>query len=69
MNIFYDKTNKESEEINMKTATIKKANAKQGEELQEYLKIMRRHNTVPTKKGKGSKYDRQAFKRTARDYE
>ena len=53
----------------MKTATIKKANAKQGEELQEYLKIMRRHSTVPTKKGKGAKYDRQAFKRTARDYE
>ena len=37
---------------------IKRATKKEGEELQEYLKLMRKHNVVPAKKGKGSKYKR-----------
>ena len=32
---------------------------KTGEELQEYLRIMRKHHVVPSKKGKGS-YKRKA---------
>lgn len=32
---------------------------KTGEELQEYLRIMRKHTVVPSKKGKGS-YKRKA---------
>lgn len=27
---------------------------KEGEELQDYLRIMRKHSVVPSKKGKGS---------------
>ena len=42
----------------MRKETIRKATKKEGEELQEYLKSMRRHGTVPIKKGKGSKYNR-----------
>ena len=41
----------------------KKAYKKEGRELQEYLMTMRRHNVVPAKKGKGSRYNRQKFKR------
>ena len=41
----------------------KKAYKKEGRELQEYLMAMRRHNVVPAKKGKGSQYNRQKFKR------
>ena len=37
----------------------KKAFKKTGEELQEYLKTMRRHNVVPAKKGKGAPYKRK----------
>lgn len=36
---------------------------KEGKELQEYLRSMRRHNAIPPKKGKGSRYNRQKFKR------
>ena len=42
----------------MKKETIKKAQKKTGEELQEYLRIMRKHNVVEAKKGKGAKYKR-----------
>ena len=42
----------------MKEETIKKAQKKTGEELQEYLRIMRKHNVVEAKKGKGAKYKR-----------
>lgn len=42
---------------------IRKANKKEGEELQEYLKTMRRHGVVPAKKGKGAKYNRAKEKR------
>lgn len=49
----------------MKKEIVKKANAKQGEELQEYLKTMKRHGVVPAKKGKGSKYNRAKEKRGA----
>lgn len=49
----------------MKKAT-KKINKsvfkKEGEELQQYLAIMRRHSVVENKKGKGP-YNRQSFKR------
>ena len=31
---------------------------KEGKELQEYLKSMRRHNAIPPEKGKGAKYNR-----------
>ena len=47
----------------MKKETIKKANKKDNEELQEYLKAMKRHGVVPAKKGKGSKYNRAKEKR------
>ena len=47
----------------MKKETVKKANKKEGEELQEYLKTMKRHGVVPVKKGKGSKYNRAKEKR------
>ncbi len=47
----------------MDTNTIKRANKKEGEELQEYLKTMKRHGVVPVKKGKGSKYNRAKEKR------
>ena len=47
----------------MKKETIKKANKKDNEELQEYLKMMKRHGVVPVKKGKGSKYNRAKEKR------
>lgn len=43
----------------MKKETIKRATKKEGEELQEYLKIMSKHNVVPAKKGKGAKYKRE----------
>lgn len=36
----------------------KKMFKKEGRELQEYLKSMRRHNAVPPKKGKGAHYKR-----------
>lgn len=42
----------------MNKDTIKKASKKEGIELQEYFKTMRRHGIVPVKKGKGSKYNR-----------
>ena len=32
----------------------KRVYKKKGEELQEYLRIMRKHTVVPAKKGKGS---------------
>ena len=47
----------------MTNETIRKANKKEGEELQEYLKTMKRHGVVPVKKGKGSKYNRAKEKR------
>lgn len=47
----------------MKKETIKRANKKNDEELQEYLKTMKRHGVVPAKKGKGSKYNRAKEKR------
>ena len=47
----------------MTNETIKRANKKEGEDLQEYLKTMKRHGVVPVKKGKGSKYNRAKEKR------
>lgn len=47
----------------MNKETVKKANKKEGEELQEYLKTMKRHGIVPVKKGRGSKYNRAKEKR------
>ena len=47
----------------MTNETIRKANKKEGKELQEYLKTMKRHGVVPVKKGKGSKYNRAKEKR------
>lgn len=47
----------------MKKETIKKSTAKSGNELQEYLKTMKRHGVVSTKKGKGAKYNRAKEKR------
>lgn len=47
----------------MNTNTIKKATKKEGAELEEYLKTMRRHGTVPVRKGRGSKYNRAKAKR------
>ena len=47
----------------MKKETIKRSTKKDGEELQEYLKTMKRHGVVPAKKGKGSKYNRANEKR------
>ena len=47
----------------MKKETIKRSTKKEGEELQEYLKTMKRHGVVPIKKGKGSKYNRAKEKR------
>ena len=49
----------------MDTNTIRKANKKEGEELQEYLKVMKRHGVVEVKKGKGAKYNRAKAKREA----
>ena len=49
----------------MKKETIKRSTKKDGEELQEYLKTMKRHGVVPAKKGKGSKYNRAKEKRGA----
>lgn len=43
----------------MRKETIKKVTKKEGEELQEYLRIMRKHNVVEAKKGKGTKYKRE----------
>lgn len=48
----------------MKKETIKKSTAKSGDELQEYLKTMKRHGMTPIKKGKGSKYNRAKEKRS-----
>ena len=42
---------------------------KDGQELQDYLRTMRRHNVVPTKKGKGAKYNRQQFKNERKEEE
>ena len=53
----------------MDKKTIKKATAKHGEELQAYLRMMRKHGTTPVKKGKGSKYDRAKEKRRKDDEE
>ena len=39
---------------------------KEGEELQQYLSIMKRHSVVENKKGKGS-FNRQQSKRIAFD--
>lgn len=36
---------------------------KEGEELQEYLAFRRRAHKVKAKKGKGSEYNRQDFKK------
>ena len=47
----------------MKKETIKRSTKKEGEELQEYLKTMKRHGVVPIKKGKGSKYNRAKEKK------
>jgi len=47
----------------MKKENIKRSTKKEGEELQEYLKTMKRHGVVPIKKGKGSKYNRAKEKR------
>ena len=47
----------------MKKETIKKANKKEGEALNDYLKTMKRHGVVPVKKGKGSHYNRAKEKR------
>ena len=49
----------------MDKETIKKSNKKEGAELQEYLKTMRRHGIVPAKKGKGAKYNRAKEKRAS----
>ena len=49
----------------MDKKTIKKSNKKEGAELQEYLKTMRRHGIVPAKKGKGAKYNRAKEKRAS----
>ena len=38
----------------MKKKIDKKIFEKTSEELQEYLRIMRKHNVVPARKGKGS---------------
>lgn len=43
---------------------IKRSTAKEGEELQAYLRSMRRHSVVPSKKGKGAKYDRAKVKKS-----
>ena len=51
----------------MKLETIKKASKMSEEELQEYLKTMKRHGVVPIKKGKGSKYNRAKEKRGDRE--
>lgn len=51
----------------MNKKIIKRATKKEGEELQEYLKTMKRHGVVPVKKGKGSKYDRAKIKRARND--
>jgi len=42
---------------------IRKTTKKEGEELQEYLKTMKRHGVVEVKKGRGSKYNRAKQKR------
>lgn len=47
----------------MNKETIKRSTKKDGEELQEYLKTMKRHGVVTIKKGKGSKYNRAKEKR------
>ena len=47
----------------MKKETIKHSTKKEGEELQQYLKTMKRHGVIPIKKGKGSKYNRAKQKR------
>ena len=46
----------------MNKGLIKRSTAKEGEELQAYLRSMRRHSVVPSKKGKGAKYDRAKAK-------
>ena len=51
----------------MKKETIKKSTAKSGNELQEYLKTMKRHGVAAIKKGKGSKYNRAKEKRGERE--
>ena len=51
----------------MNKETVKRANKKEGEELQEYLKTMKRHSIVPVKKGRGSKYNRAKEKRGGRE--
>lgn len=55
----YNKYRKKKGMNEMRKETIKKATKKEGEELQEYLKIMSKHNVVPVKKGKGAKYKRE----------
>lgn len=40
--------------MKMKKKIDKKIFKKTGEELQEYLRVMRKHNVVPARKGKGS---------------
>ena len=41
----------------------KRMNKKTGDELQAYLAFRRKADRVPAKKGKGSKYDRNNFKK------
>jgi hypothetical protein len=53
----------------MKLETIKQAEKKEGEELQDYLRIMRKHGVVSVKKGKGSKYNRAKEKNSRREEE
>jgi hypothetical protein len=61
----YNITTETKERISkMNKETVKRANKKEGEELQEYLKTMKRHGVVPVKKGKGSKYNRAKEKRS-----
>lgn len=42
---------------------LKRSQKKTGEELQQYLAFRRKGSVVPAKKGKGSKYNRQKFKK------
>jgi hypothetical protein len=61
----YNITTEMKERISkMNKEIVKRANKKEGEELQEYLKTMKRHGVVPVKKGKGSKYNRAKEKRS-----
>ena len=47
----------------MNKELINRARKMSPEELNEYLKTMRKHGVVPAKKGKGAKYNRAKEKR------